>query len=63
MKTYDAKVSMHHRLPDQSSQSEAFLAVANAVLTLQHVVHVPQHHVGAVQLTATFGCVAPSLLQ
>ena len=63
MKTYDAKVSMRHRLPGQSSQSEAFQEVANAVLALQHVVHVPQHHVSAVQLTATFGCVAPSLLQ
>jgi len=30
---------------------------------LQHYEHVPQHHVGAVQLTATFGCVTPSLLQ
>jgi hypothetical protein len=54
---------MCHRLPGQSSQSEAFQEVANAVLALQHVMHVPQHHVGAVQLIATFGCVAPSLLQ
>jgi hypothetical protein len=56
MKTYiDAKVSMHHRLPDLSFQNAASPTIANAALILQHDEHVPLHHEGILLLTASFG--------
>jgi hypothetical protein len=54
---------MHHKLPGQSFCNEASPIVVNAVLTLWHDKNIPQHHVGAALLIATFGCAALSLLQ